>query len=213
MTDAGPTVTGTGGGLRKPPPDLGPPPGEPSTARAPRWLVALAVLGVLGTALFAVLWIRSDDAGPDTTEMAGTAREFVTALTNFDGADIDEDFDAIAGFAAGEFADQIETTFGDQQTRTDLREAQAASRGEIVDLFVQSFDGDQGRVFAVVDQTVANNRTPAPQADTLRAEIVLREIDGEWKVIALNVLQAPAAGPVTEPGADGEATTTTAPPG
>lgn len=182
-------------------------------ADSPRWLVAIATFGVVGTAVFALLWLSADDAGPDTTEMAGTAREFVTALTNFDGADIDADFDAIADFAAGEFADQIQTTFGDQQTRTDLREAQASSRGEIVDLFVQSFDGDQGRVFAVVDQTVANNRTPAPQADTLRVEIVLREIDGEWNVTSLNVLQAPAAGPVTDPGSDGEATTTTEPAG
>ena len=122
--------------------------------------------------------------------------------------------DNILDYATGEFADQAEQQFADDDTRAALREVQASSRVEVRDLFVQSFDGDKGRVFAVVDQTIANNQFPNPRSDQVRLEIGMRKVDGDWKVSTLDVLEAPAAAAAiaggTVPTGDTATTDTTA---
>lgn len=154
-------------------------------------LTLLAVLGLAGTAGFAWAWNTERSADASQSAMAGAARDFLVALTNFDGSTVDADFDRIVAYATGDFAAEADRFFG-SDVRAALKEVQAASRGEIRSLYVQDFDGDQGRVFAVVDQTIANNRFPAPQADELRLDLGLQHRDGEWKVYDVKVLQAPA---------------------
>jgi hypothetical protein len=154
-------------------------------------LAVVAAIGLLGTAGFAWAWNGERQADAAESAMSSTARDFLVALTNFDGATVDRDFDAIVGYATGDFAAEADRFFG-SDVRAALKEVQAASRGEIRSLYVQDFSGDQGRVFAVVDQTIANNRFPAPQADELRVDIGLRRADGVWKVFDVKVLEAPA---------------------
>lgn len=199
--------------------------GRPIPSAATVWKV-VAVLGVLGTIGFGLAWrgaegraAGSDGLSPEVVEMRSAAREFAIALTNFDAATIDADFDRIVAAATGEFADEADR-FYDEEIRRQLRDAQATSRSEIRDLYVQSFSGDTGSAFAVVDQTVANNRSPQPVTDTLRVELGMAVVDGEWRVRSVEVLEAPpgaqadmtglADEPGGEPAAEPAAPSTTA---
>ncbi|MBL8775080.1 MAG: hypothetical protein JNK12_04075 [Acidimicrobiales bacterium] len=156
-------------------------------------LAVLAIAGLAGTLFFGFQWNQERTADNAEASMETTASDFLVALFDFDGRTIDEDFDNILGYATGDFADQAEAQFADDDTRAALREVQASSRVEVRDLFVQSFDGDRGRVFAVVDQTIANNQFPQPRSDQVRLEVGLRKVDGDWKIATLDVLEAPAA--------------------
>lgn len=156
-------------------------------------LAVLAAAGLAGTLFFGFAWNRERTADAAEASMRTTASDFLVALFDFDGRTIDDDFDNIMSYATGDFADQAEAQFADDDTRAALREVQASSRVEVRDLFVQSFDGDRGRVFAVVDQTIANNQFPQPRSDQVRLEVGLRRVDGDWKVATLDVLEAPAA--------------------
>jgi len=171
----------------------------------------LALLGLIGTLAFGLAWVNGRDdgsggAGPSdaSAELLRAAKAFSKDLTNFDGATIDRDFDRITAQAAGEFRTQADQFFS-SEVRTQLKEAQASSRGEVRSAFVQTVDGDRGTVFVVVDQTIANNASPQPQADTLRMELGLVQRDGTWKVERVSVLTAPSGG-ATSPA--GETSTT-----
>lgn len=200
--------------------------GRPVPTVGTVWKV-LAVLGVIGTIGFALAWRAADSRAatedglaPAAIEMRTAGRQFATALTNFDAATIDADFDRILAFATGDFAEEAEG-FYDEEIRTGLRDAQATSRSEIRDIYVQSFAGDRGVVFFVADQTVANNLSPQPTTDTLRVELSMVRQGGEWLVSGVEVLDAPASSqlgasglaeeaPAEEPTGD-EVTTTTSP--
>jgi Mce-associated membrane protein len=186
----------TDGGLFRrrlePPPDSSPS-GRGSVSVLTIVFAVLAILGLAGTLLFGFAWNSERSEDNAEASMKTSASDFLVALFDFDGRTIDEDFDNVLSYATGDFADQAEAQFADDDTRAALREVQASSRVEVRDLFVQSFDGDSGRVFAVVDQTIANNQFPQPRSDQVRLEISMRKVDGEWKVSALDVLEAPAA--------------------
>lgn len=164
----------------------------------------LAALGLVGTLVFGFLWLGARDDGSSsatsseaaTAELQGAARSFAEDLTNFDGATIGEDFDRITSQATGEFRSQADQFFS-SEVRSQLKEAQASSRGEIRSAYVQTIDGDRGTVFVVVDQTIANNASPQPQADTLRMELGMVRRDGRWKVERVSVLTAPSGGATT----------------
>lgn len=187
-------------------------PPEAATSRGSTILPwALAAVGLLGTLGFAAAWQAERGDGPspaaasagvargDSSELLEAARSFSDALTNFDGATIDRDFDLLTTQATGEFRSQLDRFFS-TDIRTQLKEAQAASRGEIRSAFVQTAEDDRGTVFVVVDQTIANNRSPLPQADTLRMELGMIRDEGEWLVERVSVLTAPAGGAALTPG-------------
>ena len=176
----------------------------PRTRSLLRRIGIIGLLGILGTILFATLWlleVRSDRQADRAEE---TARDFVVALTNFDGDTINEDFDRIESYATDDFVEDLDRFF-DAETRQALATVQASSRGQIRHLYMQSFDDGRARFFAVVDQTIANSKLPAPQADELRLEFGLREVGGNWRVYDLRVLQAP---PATVAGGVGSPSTT-----
>jgi hypothetical protein len=157
------------------------------------FLAVLAVLGLVGTIGFGLAWNgeRNHDAQASAAKAAG--RDFLIALTNFDGKTIDTDFDRIVSYATGAFGQQADQFFG-SDVRKALRERQASSRGEIQSLYLQSYAGGRARIFAVVDQTIANNQFPAPQSDELRVEVGLTHLSKGWRVYDVRVLQAPNAG-------------------
>lgn len=167
----------------------------------------LGLLGVLGTIVFATLWLLEVRADRQAEGAEDTARDFVIALTNFDGDTINEDFDRIESYATDDFVEDLDRFF-DAETRQALATVKASSRGQIRHLYLQSFDDGRARFFAVVDQTIANSKLPAPQSDELRLEFGLRQAKGNWRVYDLRVLQAP---PATVAGGVGAPTTTTVP--
>ena len=161
----------------------------------------IGAIGILGTLIFATLWMLEVRSDRQADRAEDTARDFVIALTNFDGDTINEDFDRIESYATDEFVEDLDRFF-DAETRQALATVQASSRGQIRHLYMQSFDDGRARFFAVVDQTIANSKLPAPQSDELRLEFGLRETGGNWRVYDLRVLQAPpatVAGGVGEP--------------
>jgi hypothetical protein len=182
---------------RLPPPSAG---DAATPVRPPRLPWILAILGLVGTLAFGLAWLNARDGGSGaasssdrSAELLKAAKDFSKDLTNFDGATIDRDFDRITARATGDFRSQADQFFS-SDVRSQLKKAQASSRGEVRSAYVQTVDGDRGTVFVVVDQTIANNASPQPQADTLRMELGLVRRDGTWKVERVSVLTAPSGG-------------------
>ncbi len=181
----------------------------PSSARR-RWgrrglqvgLAVVAVLGLAGTAIFAAKWNGLRHRQDSEHQAQSVARQFLTALTNFDARTVDADFGRIISFAAdnSDFAHQAQSTFNSDLGRA-FKAKQASSRGEIHFLFVQGVTGSTADVYAVVDQTIFNNSMKAPASDEIRVDVTLRKAKGVWRVSELTVLQAPpvAGTPLTGP--------------
>jgi Mce-associated membrane protein len=174
---------------------------QDAAAVRPRELLLLfvAVLGIAGTVFFFLRWNDLNDQEQQRDEVEDSAKEFLQALFEWDGTTIDADFDRILTFATGDFEQEAQSTFNDDEIRQSLRENRAASRVAELDTFVRSLDGDEARVFAVVDQTAANREFPDGRADTVRVEIGLTRVDGEWKVFDVNVLDGLSLGLPTTP--------------
>jgi hypothetical protein len=172
-------------------------------------LAVAAVAGLTGTLAFGLAWnhARAHDSG--VNQAKATARNFLTALTNFDGKTIDADFNRIISYATGAFATQADQFYADKDTRNALRVRQASSRGEIKDMFVQSSVNGRVRVYGVIDETIANNALPTPQADELRIEIGLVKVKGAWRVYDVRVLQAPSSNLTGNPTTPANPTTPT----
>jgi hypothetical protein len=166
---------------------------RPSTG-IPRWLVGvLAVIAGLGVAfavMFGLWWNGMRVQADNRAAAQRTAQNFLIALTNFDSRSINSDFSRITSYATGDFAKQAQQFFG-PQIRQQLEASQAASRGQISSLYVQSASGDNASVYAVVDQTIVNNKFNAPQADELRFVLTLNKRSAGWRVGEVTVLQAP----------------------
>jgi hypothetical protein len=192
-------------------PHIGAEPGPPAPAPAPagrggRALLAgvalVALLGLVGTAVFASMWNGLRHRDDTQHQVEGVGRQFLIALTNFDARTVDSDFARILSFAAdnSHFAQQAQSTFNSDLGRA-FKAKQASSRGEIHYLFVQGVHGTTADVYAVIDQTIFNNSMKAPVADEIRADVTLQRVKGLWRVSELTVLQAPpvAGTPLTGP--------------
>jgi len=166
----------------------------PKRSRRETLLLLLVLAGFTGTLAFGLAWNSARGHDDAVNQAKATARNFLTALTNFDGKTIDADFNRIISYGTGAFASQADQFYADKDTRNALRVRQASSRGEIKDLFVQSSVNGRVRVYSVIDETIANNALPAPQADELRIEVGLTRVKGSWRVYDVRVLQAPPGG-------------------
>ncbi|MGH9297480.1 MAG: hypothetical protein ACRDZP_05830 [Acidimicrobiales bacterium] len=162
----------------------------PRDRRLIRLLALVAALGVAGTVGFAVAWGTKSSGGP-TAEVSSGARNVVLALTNFDPGTVSADFSQIEQDSTGTFATQAKKYFG-TSIRKELAAAHAASRGKIVDLYVQSVNGNQASVFAVVNQTYLNSNAKSPVTDVLRLALGMTDVSGTWKASSVEVLQQPA---------------------
>jgi hypothetical protein len=166
-------------------------------------LLVIAVLGIAGTILFGLRWKELHDDEQSRQDVEQAAGEFLNALFEWDGSTIDADFDRILDFATGQFEEEAQATFADDETRQALREGQAASRAEGLDIFVRSLNGGDARVFAVVDVTAVNAEFPDRRADTVRIEIGMTRTGGEWKVYDVNLLDGLNLGLPADPAAGG----------
>jgi Mce-associated membrane protein len=157
---------------------------------------------VLVAVVFATMWAPLYSEARERDEVRLAATELALRLTTFDGENIEEWVSEMQDLSTGEYSEQITTIF-DQNLRDALREADAVSRGEVVDdnLFVQSLDGDEARVFAVVRQTIANEELEDPVQDELRMQIDMTLVDGEWLTSDVSVL---GPGGLAVPSAEGE---------
>lgn len=143
----------------------------------------------------AILWQEAESSDNEREDVLATARDFVTALTNFSADTIEEDADEIRSFAVGEFEEEVDTFFGPRATAA-IEEADATSTGEIDEIFIQSLEEDEASLFAVVTETITNAATTEPRTDTLRLEIGLIETGSGWKVGRVEVFQSPGQAPL-----------------
>jgi hypothetical protein len=99
----------------------------------------------------------------------------------------------IGSYAVGRFAEEVEATFSEEQTK-EIRESEAVSTGRVQSVFVQALDDSAASVFAVVRQTIVNRTLPAPRVDLLRVELEMIETADGWRVSSVQILQTPGAG-------------------
>ena len=149
-------------------------------------LIALA--GVAGTVGFGLAWSSGNSQQAAANQAKATASTFLIALTNFDAKSIDADFSKITDMATGTFSSQANKFFG-SDIRQKLETALATSRGQIRDIYVESFGGGQASVYSVIDQVYANNTNKTPQSDVLRVVVNLTQQPQGWKVSNVTVLE------------------------
>jgi hypothetical protein len=160
--------------------------------RAFRLVSLLAVIGVIGTLVFGVLYTTKNTGGGSAQDPAvlSASRAFLTDFFNFNAKTVDSDFDAVDGMATGAFATQAQQFFN-ASIRKALEQALAESRGQIRYVVVQSENQSAGTasVYAVVDQTYVNNKITSPQADVVRLVADLKQVKGVWKISGVTVLE------------------------
>jgi Mce-associated membrane protein len=149
-------------------------------------LIALA--GVAGTVGFGLAWSSGNAQQTGANQAKATASTFLVALTNFDAKSIDADFAKITNMATGNFSSQANKFFG-SDIRQKLETALATSRGQIRDIYVESYGGGQASVYSVIDQVYANNTSKTPQSDVLRVVVNLTQRPQGWKVSNVTVLE------------------------
>ncbi|MHB8246938.1 MAG: hypothetical protein ACYDGN_16630 [Acidimicrobiales bacterium] len=169
-----------------------------AAAREAPALVAVAALGIVGTVGFGLAWASENGSSSAAPAVMTSARNLVIALTNFDPGTVRADFGQIQSDATGTFAKQAKRFFG-TTIRKELALANAASRGTIDDLYIQSINGNHATVFAVVSQKYLNKNATAPVNDTLRLVMGLTDVNGTWKTSSVQVLQQPVAASATTP--------------
>jgi hypothetical protein len=148
----------------------------------------IAVAGVAGSVGFGLAWSKSNSQQAGANQAKATASTFLIALTNFDAKSIDTDFAKITNMATGNFSSQANKFFG-SDIRQKLETALATSRGQIRDIYVESYGGGQASVYSVIDQVYANNTSKTPQADVLRVVVNLTQQPAGWKVSNVTVLE------------------------
>ena len=177
--------------------------GVPSR-RAFRLASFLAVIGLVGTLVFGILYTTKSSAPVQDPAVVTASRAFLTDFFNFNAKTVDADFNAVGGMATGAFATQAQRFFN-ASIRKALEEALAESRGQIRYLAVQSENQGAGTasVYAVVDQTYVNNKITSPQADVVRLVAGLKQVGGVWKISDVTVLEG--ATPASTGSASGSA--------
>jgi hypothetical protein len=170
--------------------------------RAFRLVALVAILGVLGTAIFGVLYATQSSSSTQNPAVNQSAQAFLTDFFNFNAKTVDADFTAVTNMATGQFATQAKQFFN-SSIRQALEKALAESRGQTRALYVQSETANAATLYAVVDQTYVNNKITTPQADVVRMVINLANVGGTWKISDVTVLEG--ATPSSEGSASGSA--------
>jgi hypothetical protein len=169
------------------------PGGAPSgpSRRTFRIVALVAALGLIGTIAFGVLYATKSASGPvQDPAVKAAATTFLTDFFNFTPKTVDADFNAITAMATGQFSSQANGFFN-STIRKQLQTAAASSRGQIRYLEVQKQDTSAGTasIYAVVDQTYANNKSTSLGSDVVRLTADLKQVNGVWKISDVTVLE------------------------
>jgi hypothetical protein len=162
-------------------------PAQP-TRRSFRIVSVLAIVGLLGTLVFGILYATKSSGSGQNPAVTSAAQSFLDDFFNFNAKSVDTDFSAITNMATGQFSTQAKQFFN-SSIRTELEQALAESRGQIRALYVQSETPTTATVYAVIDQTYVNNKITTPQADVVRLVVNLENVGGTWKISNVTVLE------------------------
>jgi hypothetical protein len=150
----------------------------------------LLVLALTAAAAFGSLWQQARSEANAEDELRAQARKFIGDLMSISADTAEADAAAIKEWAVGDFADEAEVFYGREAIEA-VVELKATTEGEIRELFVQSLEGSEGSVFAVVDHTVTNANTDEPKTDTVRMSIEMIESEAGWKVNRVRIFETP----------------------
>ena len=169
------------------------PGGQPSgpSRRAFNIVAAIAALGLLGTLVFGILYGTKGSSGPvQDPSVKSAAKAFLTDFFNFTPKTVDSDFNAITAMATGQFSSQANQFFN-SSIRKQLETADASSRGQIRADYVQTENPSQttATIYAVIDQTYANNKSSSLGSDVVRLTADLAKVNGVWKISNVTVLE------------------------
>lgn len=174
--------------------------GAPGSRRGflvPALIAALVVvLAVAGT--FAFLWLQSVDTSPREVgdyladqgpEVADTATEVATLLTNYDSTNIERRRSEIVALSVGRFREQYEDLLS-QGLGAALEETSASSRGQILQGPDISFvSGSEAKAILRTSQTVQSNENPGGRTFEYVMQLTLIDMpDGGWKVNGIEIL-------------------------
>lgn len=185
-------------------PAVTPPPEEPEASRSSwrRFLVpALAAglvvaLAVAGTFVF--LWLQAVDTSAEEVgdyladqgpEVADTASEVATLLTNYDSTTIEQRREEIVALSVGRFREQYEDLLS-QGLGAALEETAASSRGQIIQGPDVSFvSGSEASAILRTTQTVQSNENPGGRTFEYVMQLTLIDTpEAGWKVNLVEIL-------------------------
>jgi Mce-associated membrane protein len=159
--------------------------GKPGPARR-GFVIATAALGVLCTALIAVLvvgyfsWQHQRDVNAARSSAVQAAKTFAVDFGSYDYRHLDADFREVASRMAPAFAksytetsDRLKPTFVQYKTQVTAR---------IQGYGVTSVSTSKATVVVFLDQTVRTSQSTTPRIDRNRLEIHLIKHQGSWLV-------------------------------
>jgi hypothetical protein len=175
---------------RPPPPTKrrpgGPPPGP--SRKAFGIVAVVAALGLAGTLVFGLLYFTKSSGQVQDPAVLSASRTFLTDFFNFTPKTVDSDFNALTNMATGQFSTQAQQFFN-SNIRKALETALASSRGNIRYLEVEHQGAGTAQIYAVIDQTYANNKITSVQSDVVRLLADLQQVNGVWKISNVTVLE------------------------
>ena len=157
-------------------------------------LVIVALVGVVGTIAFGLLWALNVSASGASSVQSGSrlaAQQFLTDFTTFDPSTVTQTFNRIQALSTGNFARQAKVEFS-ASLRQQLQAANASTQGQVRYLELQSYSSTEASYYADVVQTYSNNKTSGPQSDELRLVVSLALVHGQWKISGVTSLDTPA---------------------
>jgi hypothetical protein len=153
---------------------------------------ALFVVAAAAAVTFGLLWNQARAEEARRADLVATARQFVSALTDFSSATISRDVEEIRSFASGRFEGEVDDLFS-EETIAAISDADARSESEIDAIFVQRLDDTTASVFAVATVTIENSRVEEERTDVVRMEIGFVARGDGWNVESVELYQSPGA--------------------
>jgi Mce-associated membrane protein len=123
----------------------------------------------------------------ERSEVQSDAAGYAVDLTTYDYHDLDAAFQKVAADSTPGYAAQYRSA--SQQRAGQLVTDKATSSGRVVATGIQDYTpGQTADVLVLVNQTVTNTNTPAPQVQRSELRITLTRSDVRWLISALVLL-------------------------
>ena len=165
--------------------------GAPAASRAggpSGWSSLIAVIGLVGTLVFGMLYATKSSNGPGQDPAVVTAsRAFLTDFFNFNAKTVDADFDSSAAWRPEPFATRPSNSSIVHPEGTGGGPGRVAGPDPLSRRPVGERGAGTASVYAVVDQTYVNNKITSPQADVVRLVVDLKQVNGVWKISDVTV--------------------------
>lgn len=164
-------------------------------------LIAGLVVALAVALTFFVLWLGTADPRPEdvtdfisveTPQVEDRAIEVTNLLLTYDSTNLDQVTEKMLAISTGNFNQQYEDLIRVQGLGEALDQAQASSRGQILQGPEVSFTGPSEAVAILnVTQTTQNKENPSGQTVSYVIRITLVDTsDGGWKADSVDLLEA-----------------------